>query len=310
MEQERRKQAETRHGVDAVVESLAKLDVNESSPDAAAPPGAAVIDDKIWINHAPYKENHVKRVIMVESLLKEKCIVIVGEGNFTFTVALAAIRKSWDGIVSTCYESVSILYPRPQFDKVQEECIEFCCKNGRMLGSDEDTIKDYIKAVKQVESPPEEAWQFGIDATATPDGLAIQGKVVIFQCPWKAEGDPTGTPATLIKNFLFHMSIKQNEGDYVLIGITKYFPYVTNYNLEDLLGEGLSRGRDSSGTYDFLGADDSFILEILKHGYRHTACDHQSGTDIHEGIIADHITLVFKRNATIIIPPVVPQPNT
>lgn len=233
----------------------------------------------------------------LESLLTNNDILLVGEGNFTFTVALAAIRGGWNGIVSTRYEAVTGHNPRPQFDKVQEECIEFCRKNGK--DGDEANISKCIEAIEKVEQPPKGTWLFGVDATKTPDDLPIQGKVVWFQCPWLPKDAFPRTSATLIEEFLQHMSVKQNEGDYVLIGITTKFPYVVNYNLQRLLGKGLSRGTDISGRYDFLGADYRFINKILKHGYHHTSC--HSDVSIHEKIISDHLTLVFQRKKKVTI---------
>ena len=257
--------------------------------------------ESIHINYADHTDGYVRQVtdLDVESLLKDKTIdiLLVGEGNFTFTVALAAIRESWKGIISTRYESETRYNPRPQFDEVQEMCVQFCHENGRLLQSD-GTIHEYVRAVQMVESPPKEIWLFGIDATNIPENLTVKGKVVLFQCPWLPDEDSSqnGAPATqrLITDFLLHMSMKQNEGDYVLIGITTKFPYVKNYKLGDLLGKRLSRETDSSGRYNFLGADVTFIQEILKHGYNHTSC--HKGTSIHEKIISDHLTLVFQRN--------------
>ena len=248
--------------------------------------------ESIEINYAGYKYARVNRV-PVKAHFTDKDVLLVGEGNFTFTVALAAIRGSWDGIVSTRYEAETRYNPRPQFAEVQEECKEFCCSycNGESL----DTIQRYVNAVEMVKPPPnDEHWLFGIDATNTPEHLTIKGTVVVFQCPWRPIGDPNGTTATLITSFLEHMSTKQNVGDFALIGITKKFPYVKKYDLEGLLGANLSRGTDSSGKYNFLAADDTFIQEILKHGYHH-----QSSHDdkhIHDTIISDHVTLAFRRN--------------
>ena len=246
----------------------------------------------ILINYDAYKNGYVKQVTdnMVNSLLKDEDVVLFGEGNFTFTVALAAIRGSWDEIVSTRFEAESRGNPSPMFKEVQKECIDFCRKNGELLWCDDDTITECIEAVEKVQQQPEENWLFGIDATNTPDSLIVQGKVVLFQCPWVPIRNMTGE---LITSFLRHMSMKQNQGDYVLIGIATLFPFVKDYNLEDLLGEKLSRGTDKLGKYDFVGADNTFIQEILKHGYRHMSC--HSDRDIHETIIKDHITLVFQK---------------
>ena len=225
--------------------------------------------------------------------------MLVGEGNFTFTVALAAIRGSWNGIVSTRYEAETSDNPRPQFDRVIQECILFCRNNGESLGINDEAIQKYVDTVERVQPPPTD-WLFGIDATKTPEDMNAEGVVVIFQCPWLPDRDPNGTPATLITSFLEHMSAKQNEGDYILIGITKQFPYVKNYNLEGLLGANLSRETDSSGKYNFLGADDTFIQEILKHGYHHQSS--HGDRDIHDKIISDHVTLAFQRNGRNINP--------
>ena len=244
---------------------------------------------RIHINYEEHKDAYVQRA-PVEALFRNKNrILLVGEGNFTFTVALAAIRGSWNGIVSTRYEADK---PKPQFDRVKKECIKFCRCNGESLAIDDDTIQKYVDAVERVEPPPTD-WLFGIDATDTPEHLTIKGTVVVFQCPWLPDGDRKGTPATLITEFLKHMSTKQNKDDYILIGISKHFPYVKNYNLEGLLGANLSRETDSSGKYNFLGADDTFIQEILKHGYHHQSCHR---IEIHEDIIEKHVTLVFQRN--------------
>ena len=267
----------------------------------------------IEINYADCKVAQVKRA-SVKALFRNEDILLVGEGNFTFTVALAAIRGgSWNGIVSTRYEAETSDNPRPQFAQVKLKCIEFCRTNGKLLGIDDETIKEYVDAVKGVDPPPKEEhkqdskeeheeehkeknWLFGIDATNTPEYLTVKGTVVVFQCPWLPGRDPNGTPATLITSFLEHMSTKQNVGDYVLIGITKQFPYVKSYKLKDLLGDDLSNATDSSGKYNFLGADDTFVQEILKHGYHHQSCHRK---EIHEDIINDHVTLVFQRKGRI-----------
>ena len=251
--------------------------------------------DRIHINYEAYKDAYVQREPVKALFRNENRILLVGEGNFTFTVALVAIREGWDGIVSTRYEADTVK-PRPEFDQVQQECIRFCRNNGELLGINDEAIQRYIATIEVVEPPPpnDEHWLFGIDATNTPERLIIQGTVVVFQCPWLRDGDPNGTPATLITRFLEHMATKQNQDDYVLIGITKQFPYVKNYNLEGLLGVNLSRGTDSSGMYNFLGADDTFIQEILKHGYHHQSS--HGDRDIHGQIISDHVTLAFQRN--------------
>ena len=67
------------------------------------------------------------------------------------------------------------------------------------------------------------------------------------------------------------MARKQNLGDYVLIGITTLFPYVKSYNLGGLLEftQGVASSKCACPYYNFVGADDHFIYEIMKFGYHH-----------------------------------------
>ena len=83
------------------------------------------------------------------------------------------------------------------------------------------------------------------------------------------------------------------SGCCVCIGITSLFPYVTSYCLEAILGSELRRDEGSTEVlekYDFIGADDDFIYEILSYGYQHEGL----GT-IHKKIFYFHVTLVFKK---------------
>ena len=239
---------------------------------------------------------------MLKSLVKDSNtnLIIFGEANFTFSLALSAIRQSWQGVVSTRFEELSKENPRPLFNDIKEECIHFCCKNGQKLNIEPAVIHKYVAAIEMVQPPPQDNWIFGIDAINTPWSdiiLPVKKHVIWFQCPWIPYSNSTLrslSTAKLIQKFLLHMSMKQNEGEFLLLGITKQFPYVKSYNLEGLLGHRLSRAMDTSGRYNFLGGDSTFIIEILKHGYHHTTCHEDKS--IHEKIISDHIILVFQRN--------------
>ena len=79
-----------------------RMSLAESPHSQSAVPEQQVV----WINYADCKWANVKVVNILEDLLvnsdSRRHIVIVGEGNFTFSIALAALRgSSWDGIIST-----------------------------------------------------------------------------------------------------------------------------------------------------------------------------------------------------------------
>ena len=61
-----------------------------------------------------------------------------------------------------------------------------------------------------------------------------------------------------------------------------------NYKLGELLGDGLANTR--TYTYEFLGADQTFVRELLQYGYHHKGC-----VERHDDFLHSHITLVFRR---------------
>lgn len=245
---------------------------------------------EIAINYADGLTASVKEVDILRGILagKERSdVVMFGEGHFTFSMALASLRKSWNGITATRYEPVSHDNPKPEFTEVKVKTIQYCIVNGETFGDPSDAILSKVKMVINLPSPPrpDDTWQFDVDATRIPDELDVQGKVVWFQCPWAWHSDDL---SRLLVTFLQHMASKQDPGDYTLLGIANLFPYVKNYKLEELLGENLARGHVHG--YEFLGADRKFVRELLQYGYKHEGCK-----DIHNGIIEYHITLVFRK---------------
>ena len=233
---------------------------------------------------------------------EKRAIVLVGEKNFTFTVAIATLRKSWEGIISTRYEDLSDDFPEPQFDDVKLQCISSCISNSKALsGTDEVTAKTTLKNIQEIlnlQSPTAQVWRYGIDATRIHSSITVKGKVVWFQCPWVLNAHQNNELLDLIRDFLQHVSSKQSQDDYVLIGITKFYPYLKNYRLQDLLGVHEDKGhfRRQCGNYKLLGVDNTLIKKILLFGYKHKTV--QDNCDIHTEIIEDHITLVFKKKLT------------
>ena len=237
------------------------------------------------INGGPSYEKPVEKNHSPESLLIEqrKDVVIFGEGNFTFSIALAALRKSWNEMVVTKFEE-----GLPKFTEGMLQSIEWCISNFRELRPNcAYDVTDNVAILRELVNvqPPlfDMAWKDNIDATDVPEDLEVRNKVVWFQCPWPYWGSPLN-PAQLIQSFLEHMKTKQQDGDYVLIGITTHKDFVERYEL-GALAEKRFMG------YTFLGSDRDLIKELLKYGYKHEAVE---DIDIHEYILDYHLTLVFQ----------------
>ena len=245
--------------------------------------------DEIQINYAEYRYANIQQVDMLTDILtreeERSDVVVFGEGNFTFSIALASRRGSWDGITSTRYEPISDEHPMPAFSDVKEETLRYCISNGRLFGDASDVILPKVEQVLDLSSPPDDTWRFDVDATRIPEGLQVGGKVAWFQCPWISNNLETGR---LVADFLEHMRDRQGPGDYSLVGIVTKFPYVKNYRLGELLGDGLANRHTHN--YEFLGADQNFVRELLQYGYHHQGC-----VERHDRFVHWHITLVFRR---------------
>ena len=67
----------------------------------------------IPINYEPRRYWHSPIHRIVKNLIVERRlpVLLVGEGNFSFALALAAVRGSWDGITATCLNCLPFEYP-------------------------------------------------------------------------------------------------------------------------------------------------------------------------------------------------------
>ena len=98
-----------------------------------------------------------RKDILTKLLIEErKSVLFVGEGDFSFTVAFAALRKAegqprnrgtWDGITATRKEWNQ---PKPKFSNVLRVCKKEC-------NSVNTTYLD------ELEEPPQDSWKYGID---------------------------------------------------------------------------------------------------------------------------------------------------
>lgn len=276
---------------------------------------AMELENAIFLNHSDNKVHPLRKIdsgFFYELAHNvDRKVLFVGEGNFTFTVAFATLRachrcsiisadKSvWDGIHATRYESVYEMAPEVSLTEAKLKCIESISQifsqstpGVHSPGVQHMTLHRIKHIVDLPEIPPSAEWKYGVDATDLCCNLShtdlMSYAVFWFQCPW------SNNPCLLINKFLLSLlSIAEDQNYHVCIGISKQFPFIKGYGLEAILGANLCCLPNSNkilSLYDFCGADDTFIKEILRFGYRH-----QGNKDIHSQIFSDHVTLVFKR---------------
>ena len=307
----------------------------------------------IWIHICgkQWKVWRSKNIILTDVLLKERCPVrFVGEGDFTFTLAYAALRENysreqlllaslsdsrvWAGIMSTRYEPAPDpgnmrrpvgAKPVPSLQNMQMGCIIAiatyfqekekremeatieCWKNGNPLTqplffNNQVQFERILNIILNLPPPPIHC---GVDACNIPPDLirtCFLGSifpppppppprvVIWFQCPWLKDKSKIGK---LIEQFLVNNVRKIHNNDLMCVGIINNANYIDHYSLESILGEELRAVPKSTTVlehYDFCGADDQLVGEILKYGYHH-----QGLRDIHRTNIPNHITLVFKK---------------
>lgn len=196
-------------------------------------------------------------------------VLFLGEGNFTFSFAFACLRGSWDNIVSTAYHN-----ELPSFTDAQVEAIRNVILSHKQRS--EIPALEYIDRLSSFSQTPHFCWMHSVDATNIPKELPMS--FIWFQCPWVTKWKRT---PDMLKTFFEHAGSKQQKDDIIILGIISSPPYCESYAL-DFLTQGTEY-------YDFIGADNMFIQEILQRGYRH-----QGIRDIHRIIYDTHLSLIFK----------------
>lgn len=272
--------------------------------------------DPVDLVGIPRNNDILSQMLIVE----RRSVLFVGEGDFSFTVAFAALRAfnhregihAWSGITSTRYEPAGSedeqqfvgekrvqCKPRSNLKEVKLECIasftdSFLSKLQHDLLFDAsqlhitevDRNRRILASITSLPSDFAWPWLYGIDALAIPKELIHNKKVIWFQCPWIRRCD--GVTHALIRDFLLNAAGRIEGGVHVCIGITEHPNYFAEYQLENL-----TLDRDISEKYVFLGGDDMLVKEVLKFGYRHQTAD--SSTDIHQYILDYHVTIIFQR---------------
>lgn len=253
--------------------------------------------------------------ILTELLLEgselEK-VLFVGEGDFTFTVAFAALRdcefkkysmeQSMSGLSAGSIVSTKLnKEPIPDLGEVKWKCIASSIEY-TLWSHGVNSMNDYFsplhledrKKHKFIRELFADTIKFkgGVDACNIPAELVAGAGVIWFQCPWVPDSAES-TTSRLVSDFLINQSVM--KGVYVCIGITKQFPYTKSYDLEGILGPKLAADDNSTPVlekYKFLGADTELVKKVLSFGYHHQSV--YEDIDIHFDIIDDHLTLIFQ----------------
>jgi hypothetical protein len=251
------------------------------------------------------QETNLPRKLIIQ---KRRDLVLFGEANHTHAIAIAAMRGgSWERITVTYLnENLCELLPRGTYLRLVDrnaekeffawavlKAIDYTERNLPITNPFEETLEK-VRKLCRVEPPPEGNWIPNVNATDIPEGLHVEDRVVWFQCPWVVakEQTETNTTAKLVEGFLDHMAEKKAK--YVLIGITtsNYNNYMSRYELENILKVEGEQLKSCKLEYDFVGADQSLIHDLLRHGYKH-----EGFSEIHSKILDKHLTLVFKRKS-------------
>uniref|UniRef100_A0A1X7U5L3 Uncharacterized protein n=1 Tax=Amphimedon queenslandica TaxID=400682 RepID=A0A1X7U5L3_AMPQE len=183
-----------------------------------------------------------------------KEIVIFGEDNFTFDIALATARNnSWEGI------SYGVRHVF-KFQEKKLKCIELCSQMGRQQRLSEIEIMSRMADMLKTPTPPS----------------TVRGKVVWYQYPQTKNG-----PA--IKEVIEEIKDQQQKGDYLLFGRLSSLgrPYSNTSSYYGTI--------DCSPDYSFLGADRNFVNKLISYGY----CDHECSNFEHLTFVLKRSSLML-----------------
>lgn len=217
-------------------------------------------------------------------------VVIIGEGNLSFSFALGAylmLDDPWDVIKTTVYEKHVV---EGFISKGREIAKKKCKLNYRLLNAGHDpNASDLIEKYERIDELPSLQMYTGVNAvdlyaTLPPEVLPFVTEFEFclwFQCPW-VDYHSAGEEGTfdLISKFLSSASQVQAPGNHVMIGIMNIHPYVTHYQLLELF---------SHTQYTFIGFDSSLVTEILYYGYKYQSRMRLNGAE------QSHVTLVFEK---------------
>uniref|UniRef100_A0A1X7TIU3 Uncharacterized protein n=1 Tax=Amphimedon queenslandica TaxID=400682 RepID=A0A1X7TIU3_AMPQE len=210
--------------------------------------------------HRP-RQIQLDEIDFLSSLLtgpQGKEIVIFGENNFTFDIALATVRNnSWDGISRGVNK----------FEEKKLRSIELCSQMGRkQCLSQTETMKIIQNMLKTPAPLPE-----------------VKGKVVWYQYPW-TEGGPQ------LSEVINEMKDQQQSGDYLLFGVLNESKIDYGIASDWPFNSSFNKVTYDQSNYSFLGVDKKFVNKLVSHGY----CNHH-GVNYDELVLCEHLTFVFEK---------------
>lgn len=259
------------------------------------------------------------KVLYTRLITERKSVLFVGEGDFSFTVAFAALRKcrnrnpdTWSDIFATRYEPVGSkggqqfvgemlvgCKPMPSLSLVKANCIASCAQYAlqQLQKMDRTFHSCYDAAAKEM------VVKIVDDCLSKCDAIKKLPPIP-KELTWKYGIDARAIPLKLIEgcdviwfqcpwvkekkqirklvsHFLRSVARRTKEGVYVCIGITSRHRYFQHYHIHQAYPQ---------DDYLFLGVDTELIEKVLSFGYHHQAI-----RDIHRKIIDEHATWVFRR---------------
>ncbi|KND01920.1 uncharacterized protein SPPG_02428 [Spizellomyces punctatus DAOM BR117] len=237
----------------------------------------------------PLASGRFQKILFDRSLPK---VLIVGEGkNFTFTAAFVALRRSFENVITTTWPVLS-----PDWSEVVKTALSNAHRNQEFLAKSDlyDTTSFTVEEVYTrygsifgVSPSTGPTYIGNVNATELEEHDNIihsHCENIFFQCPHDGQ---SGTQH-LIVSFMSSAARVQKAGNYLFLGITKDGRYSNVYGLRELI----ETSAPNIG-YRLEGVDDITIQKILHFGYRHQA--RRDEDDIHDRILAHHVTLVFHR---------------
>jgi hypothetical protein len=214
-------------------------------------------------------------------------VLFLGEGNFSFSIAIAARRGSWEDICATVRCEVE--------ENTAHSHLLAQINNVFKIHPTPTDVLDPIRAIVSLRD--KDPTRVGnIDATDLsaffdPQDTASDREKFIqniyFQCPWIHPNDQL--PALLIKIITSAANV-QKPGNCLYFGLTSHQRYAGNYRLNDVIAKAEEKG--------YIRLDDDRIITAtaIAYGYYHYST---SGHDLQNLLLQYHYTLCLEKKSSI-----------
>ena len=220
-------------------------------------------------------------------------LLIVGEGNGSFSLCLGVLRRSIEKIFTTWFSDLSY-----ELGDVINICIDQVPNNNKIFQDDDlYPLKSNENILERYEDIKSQGctWKREINVDCTnlqKYSRSVSSEyfqTIFFQCPYIGEGQ---TPQ-LILDFFASANNVQQQGGFIFIGITLTFPFIQYYSLHSLIEDETEIGQCDPWkhiNYSFRGIDTRFMRYVLSYGYKHKGI-----RDCHKDIAEKMSVLVFEK---------------